>query len=248
MFTFLKRKTYLREILCAGFTDCHNHLLPGIDDGCKTVDQTIACIHKLKAMGAQGIICTPHIIDSVHCNTPTSITAAMVQLKHLYPDLSTTLTYSAEYMLDNGFQKHLTDPLPLQIGNEQMLLIELGSSRMFALQHILFEICTSRLIPLLAHPERYSYYHNKPEVYRELRDSGCRFQLNLLSLSGHYGSSVQKAATYLLRNNYYSCVGTDAHHIRHLDKIEQIKIDNTLIKHLIPILCNEKKETNSPTP
>lgn len=245
MFSFLKRKTYLREILYAGFTDYHNHLLPGLDDGCKTTDQSIACIRKLTAMGAHTISCTPHIMDAVHNNTRTTITSAMNKLKDEESKVTSSVTFAAEYMLDNGFQQHLSDPLALQIGNEQMLLIELGSSRMFALQHILFEICTSRLIPLLAHPERYSYYHNKPEVYQELRDSGCRFQLNLLSLSGHYGSSVQKAAIFLLRNNFYSCVGTDAHHIQHLHKIEQIKIDNTLIKHLTPILRNEKKETNS---
>jgi tyrosine-protein phosphatase YwqE len=84
--------------------------------------------------------------------------------------------------------------------------------------------------PILAHPERYNYYHQNIEFYLKLKNAGCMFQLNLLSLSKHYGSEVQKTAYQLLKNNLYDFAGTDIHNQYHIKKIKEITIPKKTIE------------------
>ena len=92
------------------------------------------------------------------------------------------------------------------------------------LQEVLFELQLQNYQPVIAHPERYIYLSRKKEFFDELRAAGCLFQLNLLSLGGHYGASVQELAAYLLKKEYYDYAGTDLHHARHLDALRRIPV------------------------
>jgi len=105
-----------------------------------------------------------------------------------------------------------------------MVLVEFSMlSAPFDLQEMLFEMQLQNYQPVIAHPERYSYLNRKREVFDELRNTGCLFQLNLLSLQGYYGSSVQELAEYLLKKDYYDFAGSDLHHDRHMTGLQKLK-------------------------
>ena len=98
------------------------------------------------------------------------------------------------------------------------------------LKSLLFEIQMQGYQPVIAHPERYVYLDRNKEFYTELKDAGCLFQLNILSLGGQYGRTVTELAHYLLKNGFYSLVGTDLHHTGHLEAMAKLEVPETLIK------------------
>jgi protein-tyrosine phosphatase len=95
-------------------------------------------------------------------------------------------------------------------------------------------------IPVLAHPERYTYYYNKKEFYRTLKKLGCLFQLNLLSLSDHYGKSIQKAGMYLMDENLIDFVATDTHNEGHVKKLTDVMLTKNQNLQLPKIIENTK--------
>jgi protein-tyrosine phosphatase len=104
------------------------------------------------------------------------------------------------------------------------------------IKDILFEMQMQGYQPIIAHPERYIYLQRNKEFYDELREIGCMFQLNILSLSGHYGKSVTELALYLIKNNFYDMVGTDLHHRGHLEGLENFNAG----AHLMQLLDSGK--------
>ncbi|WP_439132863.1 CpsB/CapC family capsule biosynthesis tyrosine phosphatase, partial [Polaribacter sp.] len=91
-----------------------------------------------------------------------------------------------------------------------------------------------------AHPERYNSYHTNFRIYQKLKNAGCLFQLNLLSLTENYGKGVQKTTEKLLNENMYDFVGTDTHHFNHLEGLKKISTKKNL-KKLEHLLLNNKK-------
>jgi len=106
------------------------------------------------------------------------------------------------------------------------------------IKEILFEMQMQGYQPIIAHPERYTYLQKNKEFYDELRDIGCIFQLNILSLGGGYGKSVLELAQYLLKNNYYTLVGTDLHHSGHLEDLGSSRLAGILAKLDISKMIN----------
>lgn len=241
MFSFFKsKKTTLIDILPPNFVDIHSHILPGIDDGASTIEESIDLIKKMNAFGIQNFIITPHIMEGVWENTPTTI---MNALRYLQEGLEKNglsnikVKAGAEYMLDHNFNELLSTKnlLPLK---DNYILIEMSYlSPPLNLFETLFAIQIAGYIPVLAHPERYNSYHSNYFIYEKLKKAGCLFQLNLLSLSNYYGKEVQVTALKLLKNNMYDFVGTDIHHMRHLNYLEKIT-DKKTLKLVAPILEN----------
>ena len=95
-----------------------------------------------------------------------------------------------------------------------------------------FAIITEGYTPILAHPERYPYYYNNYKMFHHLKDLGFLLQVNLLSLTGYYGKEAFKAATYLMKNDLVSYVGTDMHHDRHLEGLQEAHRKGTFRKFL----------------
>ena len=95
------------------------------------------------------------------------------------------------------------------------------------LMETIFKITSKGYVPILAHPERYAFYHKKPAVFKELKAKGCLLQINALSLSTHYGTAVQKKAFQLLEEGMYDYIGTDTHRLEHLEKLAEIKLSKT---------------------
>ncbi|MGB3776553.1 MAG: CpsB/CapC family capsule biosynthesis tyrosine phosphatase [Leeuwenhoekiella sp.] len=224
MLSLLKSKLYLADLF-NGHTDIHNHLLPGIDDGSQNTEQSLALITELNALGIDHFICTPHTMGDYYPNTPETINDAAETLrKSLKSAQNESIIHaSSEYMLDEEFSTHLDKGDLLTFTKDKHLLVEISYLQPpINLEEILFDLTHAGYIPILAHPERYSYYHKKPDYYKELQKLGCLLQLNALALSDYYGSSVKKIALELLETDQYSFIGTDVHSQRHITQLKKV--------------------------
>lgn len=225
MLFFKKKEIPLTEFFPKGMVDIHSHLLPGIDDGAKDVTDSMALIERMASFGITRFVTTPHILGDLYPNTPEIIQEKLALVKealnakgwhHIH------ISAAAEYMLDEQFAVLLATGtlLPLK---DNLVLVEMSYfSPPINLFEILFELQLKGYKPVLAHPERYFTYHNSLKTYYKLKTAGCLFQLNLLSLTAHYGKPVQKTAHYLLKEHLYDFVGTDTHHQQHLDLLQRI--------------------------
>jgi tyrosine-protein phosphatase YwqE len=122
---------------------------------------------------------------------------------------------ASEYMINETFLQRLETEKLLTL-KDNYLLIEMSYlNPPLALKEIIFEIQLKGYQPILAHPERYLFYHNTPKMYEELKKLDVQFQLNLLSSVGYYGTAVANTADFLLKEDLIDFVGSDVHHMRH---------------------------------
>ncbi len=223
MFNFLKKKQVITGT--GSFpvtTDIHSHILPGIDDGSPDIETSLKLIKGLYDLGIRKCIATPHIIGDLYPNTPATINAALSITKQACIDagINMELSAAAEYMLDDHFMRLLQQGLPLLTLHDNLVLTEIPyTAPPYDLDEMAFNIITGGYKPVLAHPERYYYFHRNLNEYHRLKELGFHLQVNLLSLTGYYGKPVAKAAKYILDKGLASLVGTDLHHGRHLSAL-----------------------------
>lgn len=219
MFSFFQRKNIVSDIAWLGI-DIHSHLLPGIDDGSPNMDQSLIYIRALQELGFEKLICTPHIFEDLYPNNPQTILPVLDEvIKSVNTSgLTVKMDAAAEYMADSSFAAAkglLTLP-----GNH--ILIEMSYlSETPNIDQIIFDLQMEGYQVVLAHPERYFFYHNGLDRFQRFKDIGCLLQLNLLSVTGYYGKGVKEAADYLLKAELYDCAGTDLHHEKHLAVLEK---------------------------
>jgi len=240
---FFKKKIPLTDVFTDDFVDIHSHLLPGIDDGAKDMDTSIALLLKMASYGIKNFITTPHVLGSVYPNSSEVIKQKLAAVKKELEKREIkgiSIQAAAEYMLDGEFSA-LLGQKDILVLKDNYILVEMSYfSAPINLYELLFEIQLKGYKPVLAHPERYNFYHTDFKSYYKLKQAGCLFQLNLLSLTDQYGKGVQKTSEKLLKENLYDFVGTDTHHQNHLELLPKIGTKKTLekIKHL---LNNNKK-------
>jgi tyrosine-protein phosphatase YwqE len=223
MFPFLSRKPFLNDLIPSNHVDIHAHLLPGIDDGAKTIEDSIELMTGMQALGIEQFIATPHVMTAVWENTRSGIEAnfesTINQLVAANQQFS--LRPAAEYLLDGTFLE-LIHREPLLTLKDNYVLVEMSYlSAPIQLYDIIFEIQLEGYKPVLAHPERYLFYHQNTREYHKLKQQGCLFQLNLLATVGYYGAHVTQAAETILQKGMYDFVGTDVHHQNHLKGLSQ---------------------------
>lgn len=227
MFDFLKRKDPPAVIKTLPIiTDIHSHILPGIDDGAPDIATSIQLVKGIYALGIRKTVATPHIIGDLYRNTPATINQALQYLKNACEEeeIAIEISAAAEYMLDDYFLQLLRQPDPLLTIQDNFLLTEQSfASPTGNLHEIVFEIISAGYRPIMAHPERYSFYHQNHDNYSRLKDMGFLLQVNLLSLIGYYGKATAKAAKYIISNGLADLVGTDMHHDRHLEMLRHPK-------------------------
>ena len=222
MFSIFKSKPKLSELIHKGFVDIHSHILPGIDDGSENLAQSIDLLSRLNTIGFSKCIVTPHTLPEIWENTSEGITATFNSTKsQLEEPLNNMLCrVASEYMINDSFLQRLQKE-PLLTLKDNYVLIEMSYlNPPLALKEIIFEIQLKGYQPLLAHPERYLFYHNNTKMYETLKKLEVQFQLNLLSSVGYYGSAVAKTADFLLKENLIDFVGSDVHHLRHVNAFE----------------------------
>lgn len=203
-------------------TDIHSHILPGIDDGSPDIETSLLLVEGLIKLGISHSIATPHIIGDLYRNNCDTINNALSALRDALEEkqLKFKINAAAEYMLDAYFLELLQKKVPLLTLKNNLILTEFSyAERPFNVENIVFAVITEGYQPILAHPERYAYYHNDYKQYHHLADLGFLLQVNLLSLTGYYGKAVAKAAAYIIKNKLVSFIGTDLHHLRHLDAL-----------------------------
>lgn len=200
-------------------TDIHSHLIPGIDDGSQSMTESIEMLKALISLGYKKVITTPHIMSDMYPNTKEVILAGYDKLKEEIgkQGLSIEVEVASEYFMDAHFEELLARKEILTFGDD-MVLFELPfGQEPLNLKKIIFDMQLAGYTPVIAHPERYSYWHKDFKKYQDLFSKDVILQLNINSLSGHYSPEVQRVAEKLIDQGLISLIGTDMHHIGHAD-------------------------------
>lgn len=211
--------------------DMHSHILPGIDDGAKELSQSVELVRGMVDLGYKKLIATPHIMWDMYRNTPEIVQQQLGLLRKSVAEagIEVELHAAAEYFLDEHVEELLSDKQPLLTIADNKVLAEFSMAfPSLNIKELLFELQLQGYQPIIAHPERYVYLQRDKTFYDELKDSGCLFQLNLLSIDGYYGRTVQELANYLLKQGYYDLVGTDLHHEGHLSRLQKLSANPQL--------------------
>lgn len=219
-----KKEPKLPPISFSAFgTDIHSHLIPGIDDGAADMEASIEMIKKFKELGFKKIITTPHTMCDYYKNTPETILGGIedVRKELKAQNIDIEIHAASEYNLDDGLSKLIDDKQVLTIGDNYVLFELPFMSEPPNFQEIVFQFQTNGYKPILAHPERYTFWYDDFDKYDELRAKGILLQLNLLSLTGHYSPQTKKVAEKMVEANLIDAIGTDCHRIEHLYLLEK---------------------------
>lgn len=215
-----------------GSTDRHSHILYGVDDGIKTLEDSLAVLAYEESFGVKEVWCTPHIMEDVP-NSTERLKAKFEELNNLYNG-PIKLHLAAEYMLDTVFEKRLKDRDLLTMEDDTLLVEVSVMAEPYDLVGMLREIMSAGYHPLLAHPERYRYLTEKD--YDRLHELGVKFQLNLASVTGYYGPAACNKASYILDKGWYSVIGSDCHRLRSIkDQYTRKELKKKTIQQLSSI-------------
>lgn len=215
--------------------DMHSHLLPGIDDGSPDLATSITLIKGMMELGYTKLVTTPHIMWDMYRNNNDIIAEKLAILRGAVKaeGLAVEINAAAEYFLDDHMAQMIKSGEPLLTISGNMILVEFSLAYpSHSLKDILFELQMQNYLPVIAHPERYLYLEKNKDFYEELKDIGCLFQLNMLSLGSYYGKSAQELAQHLVKKGYYDLIGSDLHSERHLQAMNNPAIMGQLEKLL----------------
>jgi tyrosine-protein phosphatase YwqE len=204
--------------------DMHSHLIPGIDDGSKSIDDTIAMLAKFESLGFSKVITTPHIMHDYFRNTPEIIRGGLEKVREEIQRSGLTIQFeaAAEYYFDETLLEKLEKREPLLTFGDKYLLFEFSFHvEPSNIEKLFFELITQGYKPVLAHFERYEFLHGSIEKAKEWRAKGINIQLNYNSLVGHYGPNVLKQARLLVDSSELDFVSTDCHRMEHLMILEK---------------------------
>lgn len=211
MWPFRKRRTLAEAGFFRGFTDWHSHILPGVDDGVRTMREALEILRRYEELGVKSVWLTPHIMEDIP-NETAFLRERFAELQRSYSG-AVELYLAAENMLDALFEERLAknDLLPIGDRGDHLLVETSYFNPPMDLHGMLERIKTKGYYPVLAHPERYVYMSDRD--YRNLKAAGVKFQLNIPSLAGLYGTTVEAKAQKLLKLNTYDLIGGDVHSI-----------------------------------
>lgn len=238
MFSFFNKKKYLVDHL-SGFIDIHNHILPGIDDGAKTIENSIEILKGFSEFGVNDFIATPHIMHNYYDNTPTTINQSLKLLENelLSKEMQPIKIIPAgEHMIDSNFESILKDKTVMPLSKEYLLIEMSYLQRPINFDKAVVAIAENNYFPVLAHPERYNFLLNRTHKYHEFKEQGIFFQLNMLSLGGYYGKEITKMAIKLLEEKMIDFIGSDVHNMNHMTSLKEIQLSNNTLKLIEPII------------
>lgn len=197
--------------------DSHSHILPGLDDGAKTMDETLEIVRQLCEAGFKTLISTPHVLEGRGFLHPEEIlnSAARVGQAVAEAGIPVEIVPGAENYIFPDMGKWVREGNLLSLGNTQKyILVELPRLEIpHYTDHVFFELQVQGLTPILAHPERYRGLVAEPKRLLEWAKKGILFQLDLRSLRGRYGPKAQELAETLLQSHLIHLIGSDAHRV-----------------------------------
>ena len=211
--------------------DMHSHILPGLDDGAETMEQSVALVKSMQNLGFDKLIATPHVMSDFYRNTPEGINNRLLELRTALrqQNVSVQIEAAAEYYLDEWLIEKLQKNEPLltfgaPAGNHRYLLFEISYINPSPqLAEAVFLMRASGYRPVLAHPERYLYMYDDFKKLKDLYQNGVYFQINVNSLTGYYSKIAQLLAEKLIENRMVHFLGSDCHAQRHLDVLSHAR-------------------------
>lgn len=219
--------------------DLHSHLLPGIDDGVKTVEEAIEVIQAFYRLGYRKLYTTPHVMTDAFRNTPEIILGSLEILKTEIANRKIDLQIfaAAEYYLDEYLLEAINSDKLLTIGENHLLFETNFLSEPLNLKDFIFRATTKGYRLILAHPERYIYLQSDLSKAEDLLNRGVTFQINISSLTGYYSKPAQKTAFQLIDRGWVHWLGSDCHHIKHVELITEARKNKYFQKALnLPLL------------
>lgn len=222
---FKKEQPKLAKLDLSVFqVDIHSHLIPGIDDGAQNMDQSIGMLAKFESLGYKKVITTPHVMSDYYRNTPDIILSGLDNLREMKEKLNLRIEVeaAAEYYYDESLMERLKKNEKLLTFVDNYVLFEFSfHSEPPETEKLFFELLSKGYKPVVAHFERYLFLNNDIDRVYKWREAGINIQLNLNSVSGHYGPQVKKQAQQLIESKQIDFVGTDCHRIEHLLLLEE---------------------------
>lgn len=223
-------------------TDMHSHLIPGIDDGAKTVEDSVELIRHLHSLGYTKLITTPHVMSDYFQNTPETILGGLeiVRASLKENNIPVEISAAAEYYIDDGFIRKLEEEKLLTFGDNYLLVEVSYINPPDNVRDILFRAQVLGYKPILAHPERYPFWYRSLDEYQRFFDMGIILQLNLNSLSGYYGPDAKRIAEKLIEMEIVQALGTDMHHMKHGAFLSKVVNEKSLRRILDMPLINRE--------
>lgn len=205
-------------------TDVHSHFIPGIDDGAKTLEDSIELIKGMQALGYKKVITTPHVMSDYYKNTPDIILGGLetVKAELRKQNIDIEIEAAAEYNVDSEFEPKILEKKLLTFGDNYVLFEMPFSEEPSNLKNCIFSMQTNGYKPILAHVERYAFWHGNWEKIESMKDRGVKLQLNINSLSGQYGPGVKKMAKELIDRDWIDLLGSDCHHVGHINLMKRV--------------------------
>lgn len=201
--------------------DMHSHVLPGIDDGAQTLEESVILVQAMMNLGIKKIIATPHIMVDYYRNTPETIGDALkllkTQLHKQYIEIE--IEAAGEHLLDEGFEVLLEEGRVMPMCDSS-LLFEMSFIDVHPnLIPLVQKMKDMGYKPILAHPERYPYF--TVEKCKNIKSLGCDLQMNTISLTGYYGSKTKIMAEAMVDQNLVDYISSDMHHLKHAAALER---------------------------
>lgn len=205
--------------------DMHSHFIPGIDDGANTIDDSLELISAMQELGYRKVITTPHIYRDLYPNTAETVVQGLAKVKKAAEakGLKIIVEAAAEYYLDDQFEQWIEERHLLTFGKNCVLFEISFAEEPMNFRRALFNLKLQGYKPVLAHPERYEYWHSRFSIYRDLHEQDVMLQLNLNSITGHYGMGVKRISERLIDEGLVTFLGTDCHHVGHLQLMHQAR-------------------------
>nr|WP_299201023.1 CpsB/CapC family capsule biosynthesis tyrosine phosphatase [uncultured Brumimicrobium sp.] len=203
--------------------DMHSHLIPRIDDGSQSMDHTIGMLLRFVELGYEKVITTPHILYDYYKNTPEIILSGLEEVRAEVKRLNIPIEIeaAAEYYYDDHFLELLAKDEILTFGKNNVLIEFSFGAKPNNIDQLIFDLKSKGYQPILAHYERYLFYlKDGVEPAKRFREKGLHIQMNLNSLTGHYGKEIKRQAELMVDHEVIDYLGTDCHRIEHLDILQ----------------------------
>jgi tyrosine-protein phosphatase YwqE len=203
--------------------DMHSHFIPGIDDGAKTMEDSLTLLRGMQELGYRKVITTPHVMSDFFRNTPEIILGGLEKVRAAATagGIDLEVHAAAEYYDDFELDKKIDNEKLLTFGENYLLFEVSYLNEPNNVNNLIFKLRTSGYKPVLAHPERYPFWYKRLDVFESLKEKGVLLQLNINSLTGHYSPDAQKVAEYLIDKNMVDFLGSDCHHAGHLQLMQK---------------------------
>lgn len=196
------------------YVDIHSHILYGIDDGSKSLEESIEIIKQHIEMGFKDIILTPHYIENSKYKTNNKEKKKLLETlkKELKKQkININLYLGNEVFVNNTLE--IDKEKIEKLNNSKYLLIEFPmGEKPKNINNIIYELKIQGIIPVIAHPERYTFVQEHPNIVDEWVEEGALLQSNYGSIVGVYGESAKKAVKKLLKKNIIAILATDIHY------------------------------------